>query len=228
MRYKRPAILIRLLKKERKFSKRYYEYKPYNKNEKINLWEDFWQIPDNSYIEASLFSFKYFEEIEEEIKKEITFKEALSGENLELLNDIRKKENSVSIQIRRTDYINVYPDFDVCNLDYYYRSVDYISSKMNNPYFYIFSDDTDWVRENFNINHPYKIVDINDGINAHKDLFLMSNCKHNIIPNSSFGWWGAWLNENPEKLVLCPMKYLKSNLLESDSVFPKNWVRIEN
>jgi hypothetical protein len=150
--------------------------------------------------------------------------------NLIITNEI-KNSNSISIHIRRGDYVSNQHTNDIhglCSLDYFYKSVQYMNSKIYNPIYFIFSDDMDWVKKNFNTeNLKYKFIETNMNQN-HLDLILMSYCKHNIISNSSFSWWGAWLNININKIVIAPKIWFankKMNNLISDLI-PNNWITL--
>ena len=100
----------------------------------------------------------------------------------------------------------------------------YIAERVKSPHFYIFSNDFDWVKENVKSEFPLTIVDINDEKHGYFDLELMRHCKHNIIANSSFSWWGAWLNKNPDKIVITPCKWFANN--KQTDIIHKNWKRI--
>ena len=91
--------------------------------------------------------------------------------------------------------------------------------------FFIFSDDIDWVKSNLNINFPCEYVDINHGIDSYNDMRLMSLCQHNIIANSSFSWWAAWLNSNPQKIIIAPKQWF-ANQSSTQDLIPENWVRL--
>ena len=100
---------------------------------------------------------------------------------------------------------------------------------VNNPQFYFFSDDLQWCIDKFNTQDNYHFVDINTGKDSWQDMYLMSQCKHNIIANSSFSWWGAWLNDNGEKIVIAPNPWFRTWSKESSyDVIPDNWIMIEN
>jgi hypothetical protein len=110
-----------------------------------------------------------------------------------------------SVHVRRGDYVNN-KVHDVCDLDYYNRAIKYVKEKANIQQFVIFSDDIAWCRNNFKGNFTF--VEGNHDI---EDLFLMSTCDHNIIANSSFSWWGSWLNKNPDKLIISPTNWFGRN-----------------
>jgi hypothetical protein len=144
---------------------------------------------------------------------------------IELAKKISQSK-SVSIHIRRTDYVsnpNTRRFHGICDMDYYYKAVKMIAGKVHSSNFFLFSDDINWVKENFRIKYPTIFVD-HIGSDA-EELLLMSLCKHNIIANSSFSWWGAWLNRNLSKIVIAPKKWFKVNVNERDIV-PQEWIRI--
>jgi hypothetical protein len=150
---------------------------------------------------------RYFKHIEQEIREDFTFGYPLEGKN-KMMERQLDNCRPVAVHIRRGDYVqntNAASNFVTCGKSYYERAVDYVLGKVDNPVFYIFSDDFDWVRKNLNFeNHLVTFVDWNKGDKNYIDLQLMSLCKHNIIANSSFSWWGAWLNANPDKVVVGP------------------------
>lgn len=168
---------------------------------------------------------KYFKDYREEILKDFTLKTELTEDNKKMLERITGT-NSVSLHIRRGDYVNLSNIYGVCTLEYYKKAIEYISSKVSEPHFYLFSDDIAWVKENFKINYPCTIVDINTEENGYYDLELMKNCKHNIIANSSFSWWGAWLNDNTNKIVISPQKWVATTKINAQDTICENWIRL--
>jgi hypothetical protein len=110
---------------------------------------------------------------------------------------------------------------------YYKNAVEYIQKTEKNPVYYIFSDDLEWARDNFTFLDHYHVVDTAQYDNSdYYDLYLMSICRHNIIPNSTFSWWGAYLNRNPGKMVICPDKWHGSDFILTDEICPKEWKRV--
>ena len=171
----------------------------------------------NSYLNGYWQSIKYFEGIENDIKKDFRFKNQLDNKNLEILNEI-ENSNSISIHIRRGDYMspenyNMYGC--IATPTYYKKAIKVIEEKVENPTFFVFSNDMDWVKKNIQINSRVFYI----------DMFLMSKCKHNIIANSSFSWWGAWLNENKNKIVIAPKKWINREDVDSDKIelFCEGW-----
>lgn len=139
------------------------------------------------------------------------------------------KENSISIHVRRGDYVsnleaNQY--HGVCSIEYYRTAIRLMIEEVENPSFYFFSDDMEWVKRELKIGINYKSTYIENSSN-HFDLLLMSKCKHNIIANSSFSWWGAWLNQNNYKIVVAPRNWFAKDYDESYKILPDNWIKID-
>lgn len=168
------------------------------------------------YLDGYWQSEKYFIENERIIREELK-----PTEYIELkLKGILPKGYNISLHIRRTDYVKLSDYHPVQPLEYYERSLDIIGEYDN---LIIFSDDIEWCKSNLKFNNMIFI----EGMDDVEDLWLMSMCKDNIIANSSFSWWGAWLNDNPKKKVISPIKWFgdKVNLNTSDLI-PNKWVRI--
>lgn len=192
--------------------------------------ENVFKVKPNTYIEGFFQSEKYFKDIESQIRTDFQFKNEPSEENKELIEKI-STTNSISLHIRRGDYVkkkryqNLYA---TCSLEYYKKGVEYIAQKYLNPKLFIFSDDIEWVKENLKL--PYESVYVfhNNGNKSYEDMRLMSLCKNNIIANSSFSWWGAWLNANPEKIVIAPKIWFNDENINQSDVISKDWIRIKN
>lgn len=161
------------------------------------------------------------------IRHEFTFPPIADDANAALSRQIQST-NAVSLHVRRGDYLTE-PNFasvaHVCSIEYYERAVAYIASRVPIPVFYIFSDELDWVKQHLVIPYPCVYVDANEGGKNYEDMRLMSLCRHHIIANSTFSWWGAWLNAKPDKIVIAPEKWLpKSNGAAARHVIPPNWI----
>ncbi len=135
---------------------------------------------------------------------------------------------SVSVHFRRGDYLNnltVGAIHGICSAEYYDSAIKYFSSILGNIRFFLFSDDPEWVLENVKIPFPFTVIPANPG---YTDLYLMSLCKHNIIANSSFSWWGAWLNKNPDKIVIAPEKWFNDEIRnkQAHDIVPEKWIRL--
>lgn len=179
------------------------------------------------YLDGYFQNENYFKEYRSDILKLFKFKNKLEGDNEKLALEIQNK-NSVAVHIRRGDYLHNAKN-DILSNHYYLKAMDYIAQQIENPYFYIFSDDTRWVKNNLKVKYSYKVVENNQGSAASHDMHLMSLCKHQIIANSTFSWWGAWLNENSNKIVVAPQVWLtdKEAYEDTKNVVPKDWIRIK-
>jgi hypothetical protein len=188
-----------------------------------NLFE----IPESIYLSGYWQSEKYFREIKNVLIDELILKNQPSVENSKYLQKITNS-NSVSIHIRRGDYIEDISTNNIhgfCGLNYYNKSISTIESQINDPTFFVFSDDINWAKNNIRSKFTIYFVDINSD-KPEEDLRLMSNCKHNIIANSSFSWWAAWLNPNINKIVIAPQLWFANQYKNSINIVPIDWIKI--
>jgi GT2 family glycosyltransferase/radical SAM superfamily enzyme YgiQ (UPF0313 family) len=205
----------------------------YNKNSVIeetgfNFNPDIFKITPPVYLIGSWQSEKYFNSIKDIIKNDFTIKQPLDIHNASIATQIQMC-NSIAIHIRRGDYISnceTNQFHGVCSLDYYLFSIREIAKYVDNLHVFIFSDDHDWVRSNLKFDYPSTYVNHNGPVKDYLDLWLISQCKHQIIANSSFSWWGAWLNPNPQKIVFSPEKWFASADLDSTDLIPDSWFKI--
>ncbi len=160
-----------------------------------------------------------------EIFQFVPFDESENGAKNRLAAEKIKETNSVSIHVRRGDYVSN-PWYDgVVTIEYYQKAVDFIKNNVQNPQFFVFSDDLDWCKAELKLPENAVFVDWNSGKNSFRDMQLMSLCRHNIITNSSFSWWGAWLNRNPEKIVIRPKKWIAESAgLDFEEICPEEWM----
>ena len=178
-------------------------------------------IKGSRYVSGYWVSYKYFQDIADVLRTEFAIKNNLSGDNLELAQKILE-DNSVSLHIRRGDYINI----GCClPLDYYYQAINNLKKNVEHPHFYVFSDDVIWVKEHFQIGiDEVTYVSHNGAEQDYEDLRLMSLCKHHIIANSTFSWWGAWLCKNDQKIVYAPDRgNADGNFYPNEDVYPEEW-----
>lgn len=185
-------------------------------------------LKGNNYLIGYWQSEKYFAGNASQIRKDFSFRIEAEGENARLLDKIRKDE-AVSIHIRRGDYVSnpsALAFHGLCGLDYYEAAINSIQREKENLVFYVFSDDIAWARENLRLPGEAHFIDHNKGSKSWEDMRLMSTCKHNIIANSSFSWWGAWLNAHPGKIVLGPKKWFLDESIPVQDVLPDTWRRL--
>ena len=170
---------------------------------------------------------KYFKEYRNELLEAFQPKE-INASSVTYKNRIISS-NSVSLHVRRGDYVSQivnYKKHGICSIEYYKNAVSHISDNENSYHFFIFSDDLDWSKENFNFIENKTFVELPHDTPDYIEIHLMSLCKHNIIANSSFSWWGAWLNNNPGKKVIAPKNWFKDNSLNIIDLIPKEWITL--
>ncbi len=190
-------------------------------------------IPKSSFFQEKMFSYcadvyksacryysgcwlseDYFKFFSDEIRSIYQFTGV--DENAQEASVEMASDNTVSIHVRRGDYLR-YPRYCVCDEQYYKDAIDLIKIKVGNPFFFVFSDDTAWasqMMENFNLR--YKVIDFNKGNRSFQDMYLMSQCRHHIIANSTFSWWGAWLDPRPDKIVIAPSTWFNIRQVRID------------
>jgi len=136
------------------------------------------------------------------------------------------KENTVAVHIRRTDYLHE-PRYGFIGIDYYVNAIRFIKEKLTNPLFIFFSDDLKWCKQNFSLTNCI-FFEENTWQQDHLQLYVMAQCKHQIIANSSFSWWAAWLNKNQDKIVIRPSVPFKDQSLIYQDHYPIKWIAINN
>lgn len=194
---------------------------------------DVLELKSDRYLVGYFNSYKYFDPIRDVLAKEYTPREGLSPQGREMLKLI-DSTNSVSIHIRRGDYVDtpdIYKCIDGIITDRFYRNaVDFIASKMESPHFFVFSNDMAWVKENFRIPHQISFVDFNSAQRGFEDLWLMSRCKHNInAGGSTFSWWAAYLNPNTNKIVVRTEQVSNDSKYNyPEDYFPQGWVAVKS
>lgn len=193
----------------------------------FHYWDGIKTIPSDCYLAGYWQSYKYFSGVAEEIRDDFSFRIPLECGNIEIATQINEV-NSVSLHVRRGDYISTSKNvatYGVCSLDYYRAAIKSIADRVQCPNFFVFSDDPVWVRNNLKIEFNHQYIDHNHGKNSYNDMRLMSLCKHHIIANSSFSWWGAWLNPSVDKIVVAPERWF-SNGTNTKDLLPIEWVRL--
>lgn len=186
--------------------------------------------PDCIYLDGFWQSEKYFSDIEGILRQEF----ALKNTQTALFHQIAEKiegTRSVSLHVRRGDMAN-HPETNrlhgTCSLDYYDSAIEYIVERIEQPHFFIFSDDPDWVKEKLKLNFRSTVVSCGNLFPDYEEMHLMSQCQHHITANSSFSWWGAWLNPKTDKLVVVPNNWFGDFVDEHDTkdLIPETWVRL--
>ncbi|MCX7303815.1 MAG: alpha-1,2-fucosyltransferase [Hyphomicrobiales bacterium] len=182
------------------------------------------------YLEGYWQSESYFKDVEREIRRELRFANPPHPENQCYLDAI-KASPAVSLHIRRGDYLlpEFQTQFGSCSLDYYQNAITRIATWANiDPVVYVFSDDLDWARDNLSLGFQTRLIGHNGPDKPQEDLRLMSSCRHHVIANSTFSWWGAWLNPSPDKIVVAPKRWFADQSLSHAERTPPSWHRLDN
>ena len=169
----------------------------------------------------------YFNFCERDVRRNFVFTPFQDDQNIKLAEKM-KNENSVAIHIRKgADYLKRNIWDGTCSVEYYNQAINYLKEHVSNPVFYLFTDNPEWVEENLK-NIDYKLVDWNpvSGKQSYRDMQLMSCAKHNIIANSTYSWWRAWLNNNPQKIVVAPKIWFNPKIEKAPYIIPDRWIRL--
>lgn len=177
------------------------------------------------YLQGYFQTRVFAQEIEDILRHEFAFCETKDNKLQNVIRDIRAK-NAIAVHIRRGDYLNVAKMYGgICTEDYYKEAINRIRVAVEEPIFYFFSNDIEWVKNNFSQEDAIYIESkMFDDYQDWYDMYLISECKHNIIANSSFSWWGAWLNRNENKIVIAPGKWVNADSMKD--IYPESWIRI--
>jgi hypothetical protein len=199
------------------FKEKYYRY------DKL-----FAKITKPVYLEGYWQSEEYFRTSDAHLRREINFKHSFDDNSEQILKEI-SQHHAVSLHIRRGDYVtnpSAAAVHGVCSLEYYDAAIRLIATRISQPFFFVFSDDPQWAKENLKMNHPVHFVEANGPDRGVEDMWLMKSCNHHIIANSSFSWWAAWLNNKPDKIVVAPKIWFRDPTINTRDLIPKQWIRL--
>jgi len=185
---------------------------------------------DDAYFDGFWQTEKYFYPIASIIREEFMLKMPIGDRSASLRREIEDSEQSVALHVRRADYIanpSTHAYHGVCGKEYYDRAIKILSAKFSEPHLFVFSDDEVWAKENIQYPFPTEYIS-REPAKDHEDLYLMSLCKNNITANSSFSWWGAWLNKNPDKIVIAPRRWVATAKLNTVDLIPESWITIDS
>ncbi len=185
-------------------------------------------LQGSAYLEGYWQSERYFLDQAETLRREFEPVDAPGPENAEIAARIGAA-NAVSVHVRRGDYVGnaaASRYHGTCSLDYYRAAVDYVGARTPAPHLFIFSDEPAWVRANFHLGVPSTVVDVNPPHRGLRDMQLIALCRHHIIANSSFSWWGAWLGCAPGKIVVSPRRWFNLASIDTRDRVPDAWMRL--
>lgn len=185
-------------------------------------------LKGNIYLDGHWQSERYFIDHEQELRRDLQFAEALSSADQDLVERMNGS-TAVSLHVRRGDYVthaaaNTF--HGLCGPDYYARAMAFVLERQADATFFIFSDDLPWAKENLPALAPMVFVEHDQQQRDHRDMQLMTHGRHHIIANSSFSWWGAWLNPHPDKLVVAPQRWFADASVDTRDLIPHNWHRL--
>lgn len=180
---------------------------------------------DGTYLHGYWQSERYFADHAETIRRETQITTQPSPRNAEMARQIASVP-SISLHVRRGDYLQS-GAYASCGGEYYQAALARLAQiTQSRPTVFVFSDDPAWARDNLDLPFDKVVVDFNGRETDYEDLRLMSLCRHNIIANSSFSWWGAWLNANPDKRVVAPKRWFAAEHRQNPDILPKDWISL--
>lgn len=183
--------------------------------------------PPNSYLIGFWQSEAYFADIRDQLLTELSPVVPPGPEDLRVIERMQHGD-AVSVHVRRGDYVSLASAsayHGLCSLDYYHKAIQHIVERVENPTLFVFSDDPAWTKANLHSPFPTHYVDHNSACNAFQDLRLMSLCRHHILANSSFSWWGAWLSRSTDGLVIAPERWY-AVVRPTPDLIPSRWIRM--
>jgi hypothetical protein len=182
--------------------------------------------PDDTLLVGYWQSEKYFHDEDAQVRQDFALEGPVSPLVRELVESI--DESAVSVHVRRGDYVSharTRKFHGVLPMEYYERGAAAISERVPNPHFFVISDDPDWCRNHIKLPSVTTFAS-NPGGTSYDDMLLMTMCRHHIIANSSFSWWGAWLSENREKVVVAPRRWFADESQDTSDLVPERWIRL--
>ena len=187
----------------------------------------FLELPDGVYIEGYFQSELYFAEITDRIRSELTLPEPTDARSRSVVEKMRSAPGAtVSLHVRRGDY-TIHTGIGTTSVEYYVRAANHIAAAIGEALtLFVFSDDIGWATANLKLPYPTHFIAGGNTLRPQADLWLMSQCRHHIIANSTFSWWGAWLNPSPTKIVVAPAVWFAEWKRDESTLIPESWVRL--
>lgn len=217
--------------RDSKINRLLHKHKPKFKKSLIkdyNVFDpQYLHVGNNTYLVGNWQSEKYFAGSKDVLRQDFTLKTPWSQAAEDIAQQMHTQE-AVGVHIRQGDYVlnpKYQKVYELLDETYYHDAARHITQKITKPIFYIFSDNISWAQQHLDFGHPTRYV--SDGtLKDYEELLLMSHCTHNIVANSSFSWWGAWLNQHPDKQVIAPKKWFKNPERSTTDLIPDSWVHI--
>ncbi len=187
------------------------------------------RLTGDTWLHGYWQSESYFDDCRDAIREELTIITPPSERNERLLEELRALP-AVSLHVRRGDYVSnpkALAHHGTCTPAYYRSAAQLVAGKTGiEPVFFVFSDEPDWARQHLDLPFETRIVDHNDNRHNYEDMRLMAACRHHVIANSSFSWWGAWLNPSTDKIVVAPEKWVTDPAMQNPRITPEGWIRL--
>ncbi len=183
-----------------------------------------------TYLQGCWQSEKYFIDVADVIRNDFSLAQKLDEKNSMWKKRIEKSDNSVALHVRRGDYVTVAANKSIYKeipIAYYQECLAELQDKLGKITIFVFSNDMDWVRKNIHTDQEMFYVDCNDENHGYMDMYLMSRCQHNIIANSTFSWWGAWLNANSSKIIYTPDMWFNDEKMNKNEILPESWRKVK-
>lgn len=178
------------------------------------------------YLDGYFQNFNYFNSVRDVLLGDFALKNGFSNEAKKIKEDIESADQSVAMHIRRGDFVTTCKNWNgLCDINYYRNALAEIQKKYAKTKLYIYSDDIKWAQENLKFDSQMIFVS-RPNLSSVEELMLMSLCKHQIIANSTFSWWAAWLNQNNQKIVIAPVRWLLADNIDTSGLLPADWVKI--
>ena len=226
LKYKKINLFLRILRKlfkqQEQISNSYY------RESSIQFDKKYFSMQDDIYFDGYWQSEKYFSNYREDLLKLFVLKDPIHAQS-RLYQQQILDSHAVSLHIRRGDYVTdekTNSFHGICDLGYYKDAVTYIMNQVKKPYFFVFSDDLIWAKANLDFIENLFFIELGADCLDHEEMWLMSQCEHNIIANSSFSWWGAWLNQHPNKIVIAPCRWFTDSNIDTCDLIPESWIRL--
>jgi hypothetical protein len=215
-KYRSTTLQNLRLRRVKKYTEPHFHYDP-----------NYTKLPKSTVLSGYFQSEKYFSDIRGVLLEDFSWAKEPKGKNKDNLKQIKNDPSSVSVHVRRGDYVsneNAAKFHGLTGVDYYKAAVKEMTKHVKNPNLYVFSDDPDWCKKN--IKFTQQTIYVSHNTDGSEDMRLMKACRHNIIANSSFSWWGAWLNENSNKIVIAPNQWFSHSESNTKDIIPGSWHKL--
>ncbi len=204
-----------------------YDHRKYIKERHFDFDPNLLNLEGDVYLDGYWQSEKYFQDFAHQIREDFRLKLPLSVAAQEMKERICRVENSVAVHIRRGDYVRNPKTFlyhGVCPLEYYEKALSYLRRKVGDVTLFVFSDEIEWAKGQKLFENAIFVS--SPELQDYEEMYLMSLCRHNVIANSSFSWWGAWLNRNENKIVVAPKRWFNVTK-DTSNLIPRDWIRVK-